>query len=172
MSWSARLNCADARVHSWGSTFLLPTTWMSWRISFSLLNYSLVFSRRARWLMGPIKPCLLDADRGRRRRRQPVGMGEGSSSLWWMVTEVVLTSCVIQHLEMYWWAYSGGLPALLQQVASRSERKRQGDDVVIYLKLKKFSCPKRLKNNERDRTTFAKFSQAANKYVNQPSDKY
>lgn len=38
--------------------------------------------------------------------------------------------------------------------------------------MQKFRCAGRQRNNGRDGATVGKLSQAVNKYVNQPSDKY
>lgn len=103
-------------------SFLLPKMWTSLRINLSLLNYSLAFSRRAHWLMGPIKLCLLDVDCGRRRRRQAAGIGKGSSSRWWMASEMVLTVCVIQHLEMYWCATREGCSHCYSRLLHKGKR--------------------------------------------------
>lgn len=102
LSSHVQVQMADQCPLHQGSSFFLPRK-MSSRMGLSSLNFSLVFSRRAHWLMDPIKPCLLDW--GKRWRRQVAWMG--SSSLWWMVSEMVLTACVIQHLEMYWCALGG-----------------------------------------------------------------
>lgn len=69
-----------------------------------------------------------------------------------------------------------GEPALLQQVASRSQRegesrnrKRQRVRVEDFLRFRNSGARR---GNRTVGETVGKLSQAVNKYVNQPSDKY
>lgn len=96
---------------------------MSLRIGLSFPKCSPVFRRRARWLIGPIKPCLLYCGRG--WRRQVAWMGKGSSCRWWMVSEMVLTACVMQHLEIYRCPAGEG-PSTVSAVCVKTREEKVG----------------------------------------------
>lgn len=94
---------------------------VSLRISLSLLNYCLAFSRRAHWLMGPIK--LLSAGCGLWEEVK-TSSGDGQGLIIALMDVLRNDAYHVCHTESWdvLMCYWGRLLALLQQVASRRKK--------------------------------------------------